>query len=368
MRRAWHLLWIVGAATSLWWAWRGPTPTPARDTTPAAVPVIRVKAETPTPPPDHRAQLEPEPLPLRVRLEGLPHEYQRLNNCGPATLGMLLSYWGLPTNQYAIAPILKPHAPDRNVSPHELAAYARAQGFQAHVGVAGTPDLLKRLLAKGYPVIAHTWFVTEDGGMGHYRLLFGYDETTGVFYAQDSFYGPNQRLEYTRFAEHWRVFNHTYLVVYPPERQAEIEAILGPYLDAAWMWRKALETAEREVAARPEDAFAWFNLGTSALALGDAERAAEAYDRARAIGLPARMLWYQFGPFEAYYRVGRYTDVGNLVAEQLKRVRDIEEWYYWRGRARVAVGNLTGARQDFQTALEYNPGFTAAREALERLP
>lgn len=36
----------------------------------------------------------PTPIPEQVSLKGAVHEYQKWNNCGPANLAMLLSYWG----------------------------------------------------------------------------------------------------------------------------------------------------------------------------------------------------------------------------------------------------------------------------------
>ena len=55
-------------------------------------------------------------------LSGARHEYQRLNNCGPVTIGMAMSDWGGRQNQYQIAPLLKPNKADNNVGPDELAS------------------------------------------------------------------------------------------------------------------------------------------------------------------------------------------------------------------------------------------------------
>ncbi|MFC6616824.1 hypothetical protein [Deinococcus radiophilus] len=108
-------------------------------------------------------------LPASASLPGLRHEYQRLNNCGPATLGTAMSVWGTPDTQYDIAPAVRPAAGDVNVTPAELAAYARAQGLDTHLAPGGSIDLIRGLLSEGIPVIVHTWFVTDDGGMGHFR-------------------------------------------------------------------------------------------------------------------------------------------------------------------------------------------------------
>ena len=99
------------------------------------------------------------------------------------------------------------------------------------------------------------------------------------------------------------------------------------------------------------------------LKLGDTFQAAQAFDWARQLGLPWRMFWYQFGPFEAYMAQGRYHDVIAL-AEAGMEDASIEEWYYWRGRALEMTGNSEGARSDFLSAIELNANYVAAKEAL----
>ncbi len=304
------------------------------------------------------------PLPQSARLVGLRHEYQGWNNCAPTSLGMVLSYFDRAEAQHEIAPFLKPDPNDKNVSPHEIAAYAQSIGLRAHVGVAGDLALLKRLLAAGLPVIVEFWFEPDpDDGMGHYRVLSGYDEQAGAFYAYDSYVGPNVTMAYADLDAVWQVFNRAYVVVYPPESQTAVDTILTESYGGAPMWERALRIAQEEIARDQNDAFAWFNLGSSALRLGDTQQAVHAFDWARQLGLPWRMFWYQFSPFEAYWAQGRYQDVIALAEANLAIV-SVEEWHYWRGRAREALGDAEGARSDYQAAVALNANFTAAKEAL----
>ena len=67
------------------------------------------------------------------------------------------------------------------------------------------------------------------------------------------------------------------------------------------------------------------------------------------------MLWYQFGPYEAYLNVGRYNDVLTLAGAALATTTDIEESFYYRGRAQEAQGNLEAARASYQSAVDFNP-------------
>ncbi|RDI96020.1 hypothetical protein DV704_03625 [Meiothermus sp. QL-1] len=310
-------------------------------------------------------------------LTGARHEYQRFNNCGPATLAMALSYWGSSLTQQQIAPVLKPNKSDKNVSPEEMARYARGLGFGVHLGVGGDLALLRQLLRGGFPVIVETWFVTEHGGMGHYRLLVGYDDAQGFFHALDSYLGPRVRLPYAELDRLWQVFNRTYLVVYPKHRRLE----LGPRASAEAELGLALRRARQEIAQNPLDPFAWFNLGSSLLQRGEPWAAAQAFDRSRQLpfdqsldprrpsgvphGWPWRMLWYQFGPYAAYYQTGRYPEVIKLASDVLARAPDHEESYYWRAMARKALGDGAGARADLQAALRFRPGYPEALRALQ---
>ena len=82
------------------------------------------------------------------------------------------------------------------------------------------------------------------------------------------------------------------------------------------MYGKALTAAQADAAVHPDDVYASFNFGTSAYGLGKYQLAGQAFDRAIAIGLPKRMLWYQTQPVETYLKLGQ-TDKANSLANQL---------------------------------------------------
>jgi tetratricopeptide (TPR) repeat protein len=91
-----------------------------------------------------------------------------------------------------------------------------------------------------------------------------------------------------------------YLIVHRPEQAPLVHRIVGEEMDDRVMYEHALQVALAEREADPENAFAWFNVGTNETALDSHAEAAAAYDQARTLELPFRMLWYQFGPFETY--------------------------------------------------------------------
>ncbi len=360
--------------------WRAHTATDAPAFTPAPTAIAPAANATTAAPtqasviPPTLPSVTPTPAPTRtlqdsVQLGGVTHEAQRFNNCGPTTLRMYFSYFGYRQDtQVQIANVLKPNKDDRNVSPDELVGYARAKGFRAQTRVNGDIHKLKAFLSSGLPVMIEEGYDPErahQGWMGHYLLLTGYDEN-GVT-AQDSYNGPNQVVTWQALDERWRDFNRTYLVVYTDAYAGAVESIIGEDLDDATMYAKAAQRAQDEWNAQPADAFAAFNLGSSLVGLGEYEAAAAAFDQARVLKLPWRMLWYQFGAFEAYDQVGRYDEVIALADATLKPTGDLEESYYYKGRALEKLGRLAEARAAFERALQYNANYDAARHALDAL-
>ncbi len=350
-----------------------PTATPPPRFAPAAAFLSEPETASALPP-ESAASIAPSltptpPFPLpgpSALLAGVRHEQQTWNNCGPATVSMLLSYFGRVETQRQAARFLKPDREDKNVSPDELIAYAQSLGFEARVIVGGDLNLIRTFVANGLPVIVETWFIPEPNDeMGHYQLVIGYDEDELIFY--DSYQGPDVRAPVAQFDPLWKVFNRTLVIAYSTPISPLVEAILGERADERVMYERALAQAQAEAAADPRDKFAWFNIGTNLLALGDAAGAADAFDEARALELPWRMMWYQFGPYAAYFEQGRYADVIELANTTLRRVKNLEESLYWRGRALAAIGNLKTAHADFKAALRFNPHYAAAREALDAI-
>ena len=290
---------------------------------------------------------------------------------------MNLSYYGATLDQAEIGAVLRRHPDDKNVGPEELAAYAREQGYAAQVRVNGNAELLRALVGRDIPVLIESWLEEQpNDGMGHYRLIVGYDDAAASWIAYDSYVAtplvsadPDDYqgiyLDYAETDALWAVFNRAYVLVYPPAREPEIVALLGASLDPTVMWQGSLAAAQTAVAADPADPFARFNAGTSLVALGDYAGAAAAYDEARALGLPWRMLWYQFGPFVAYHAVGRDAEMVALADATLATTTSIEELHYWRGQGLAALGDAAGARAAYEQALALNPDYAPALVALQ---
>lgn len=370
----------------------GATPTPT--VTPTATGGIPIGMETtpqPTPlpvyvPPTQQNAAVPiftpvippteVPLPAAMKLDGIRYEQQGWNNCGPTTLTMALSYYGWTHNEDAAARWLKPDPEDKNVSPWQIVRFVNDPstgvfsqlGVKALYRIGGNVTLIKRLLAAGFPVmIEESIQPAGEDWMGHYVLMMGYDDSQQHFLTFDSYLGSNQQQgrpsPYMQFDNHWRDFNRVFIVIYKPDREMDLRAALGPFVDPTYGYQTSLEISRDEASKDREDAWAWFNMGTAYTMLKDYYHAATAYDEAFRIGLPWRMLWYQFGPYEAYFYTGRYNDVLLYAQATIATTPYVEESFYWQGMAYAAQGDTSAAISKFNLALNYNYNFFPAQDA-----
>jgi tetratricopeptide (TPR) repeat protein len=342
----------------------GPTPIPlailAATRPPAAGP-----SPTPTP--------VPTPIPKSISLAPPKWEKQDANNCGPTSLALYLRHYGWGGDQFTISDVIKPFREDRNVNVEELAYYVRNKAgwlsFEYRVGA--DLETLKRILAAGFPVMIEegmeldqTYWPNDDKWAAHYLLLTGYDDEKKVFISQDTYYGADKKVDYQLLDKSWEAFNRVAIMIYPPDQQGVFKSIFGEQWDVDVNRQHALQVAEQETQTHPEDAFAWFNVGTNLAYFERYGEAASAYDQARNLGLPQRMLRYQFGPFMAYFHSGMLSQLDTLLKYALKITHNSEEALLWRGWMEYRRGDKTQALDDFRQSLEANPNYEDAKYAL----
>jgi tetratricopeptide (TPR) repeat protein len=302
-------------------------------------------------------------------LQGFNFTQQGYNNCGPASISTMMSYWGVNFSQAEAAEYLKPTTEDPNVRPDEMAAFIATKGYQIIVRYNGNIELLKEFVLAGYPVLIETGYDPEPDTVGwtsHYLTIAGFSDQDQSLIAMDTYRRPNWSYPYREIDKYWRQFNRRYLVAYRPDQAAAVASIIGEDMDDETMYTGALHTAQFELSLDRNDPYAWFNLGSSLVGLGRYEEAATAFDQARVLGLPWRFLWYQFTPFEAYLQVGRYDDVIELADSVLAKKRT-EEPFYYKGLAYSRRGDVDEARRQFTQALHFNENYTAAQMALDAL-
>jgi hypothetical protein len=342
--------------------------------TPTALEPPATQALTPTPEYTPTPLPSPTPLPQAVFLPAPEWEKQDINNCGPAALTMYLRTFGWEGDQETITKIIKPYREDRNVNVEELAYYVRnyAGWLNIQYRVGGDLELLKQLLAAGIPVMIEETFhfdepfwTNDDLWAAHYQVVTGYDETKQIFIGQDSFHGPDQEIPYQKLDEYWQAFNRVYILVYPPAQEATVQAILGENWDPDANRQHALELAQAETQSDPNNAFAWFNLGANLTYFERYIEATDAFDKARELGLPQRMLRYQFSPFIAYFHTGQIDDLISLSEYALEVTPNAEEALLWHGWAMYRKGDTAQAVENFQQALVENPNYLDAQYALD---
>ncbi len=323
-----------------------------------------------SPPP---ATSTPLPPPTSYYLEGITFYQQGWNNCGPANLAMGLSYYNWDGSQDDTAGFLKPNKEDKNVTPQQMVEYVtRYTNLNAIWRMAGTLEQLRWLVSHDFVVIIESGY--EPGGegwFGHYETVIGYDTSRNTVTVYDSYLGlprsPTVVYGETQFDRQWQSFNRNYIVIYPPNRQQELIDFLGSDWNEGTNRTKAVQVAQAEAQADPNNEFIWFNLGTSLTAIGRYEEAVSAYSRAFELGVPYRMMWYQYNPYEAYLQTGRFDDVLTLANNTLKTTTFVEETYYFKGRVYEMQGNYTSAQTEYQNAVDFNPNYLQANIALERV-
>jgi tetratricopeptide (TPR) repeat protein len=361
------------------------TPIPSSTPSPTMVEASAPVSETPAPTPT--ATIATTPLPDKINLKGVRYEDQhgRYNYCAPANLAMGLSFWGWNGDQDLLGPVIKPDNKDKNVMPYEMVDYVEGHtDLRAVSRIAGDLDLLKRFLAAGYPVLVEKGTYLRDltgviSWMGHYQVLTGYDEAEEYFIAQDSYTSPDFKVAHETLVEGWRAFNYAYIIIFPPDKEAEVLDLLGPDADETTNYQNAALKASNEIFGLTgiSQYFAWYNRGTSLMLLQDYAGASEAYDESFSlyptlpeVERPWRMLWYQTGPYFAYFFSGRYYDVlylADATLDAMQSDKNLEESYYWRGMAKAALGDTSGAIEDFRTTLKYHEGFEPALYQLRLL-
>ena len=361
-----------------------------------ATPTPPEATSTPQPGPTPKPTLTSTPLPATVMLSGVNYEHQhgRLNYCGPANFSMALTFWGWDGNRDVIGKAVKPSDKDKNVMPYELQDYItdNVPGVTSIIRNGGDIELLKRLVSNGFPVVVEKGIYELDingkyGWMGHYAFVTGYDDASQMIIYQDTYQpegaprGENRKIEYETFIEGWRAFDYVFVVVYPVEKQNDVLALLGPLADEETANRRALEIARAESQSLTgiDRFFAWFNAGTSHVALFEYADAAIAYDYAFSLYAdldannavrPYRMMWYQTGPYKAYYYNNRFSDVISLADTTLNDTIAepvLEESLYWRGRAYYMAGKTDLAVKDYRAALKVHPKWAPATQALQDL-
>lgn len=297
----------------------------------------------------------------------MTHDFQKRNNCAPATTSMVLNVLGVEKSQFDMADLQKPVPSDVNVTTEEVAVSIREVGIGAYVGINGDAALIERLLAAGFPIMTEEW-MPYDEGMGHFRAIRGYDHNDDTILYNDSYYGAELWRSYNNFLKAWKPFNNKFVVPYHPEQEAQLKEIIGPNWDQITMYEGLRATSQAQIEADPSDAYAWWGLGEALVKLGHPAEAVEAFEQAIATNtLPWRYMWYRYGYFEALNQVGRHEELLAITSPTLNQMGQSEDLRYHRAVALNALGRPEEAKAELEQALWENPRFVPASDLLSQL-
>lgn len=329
-----------------------------------AFPIKATVTNIPTPTPTL------QPLPTIKIIENNYHVFQTFNNCGPAALSMALSYYEVFKSQQELGQDLRPYQnpvgfnDDKSVTLDELAQKASEYNLVPFHRPNGTIELIKQFIAYDIPVITRT-LLKENNDIGHYRVVKGYDDTTGEFIQDDSMQGHNLRYSYSQFRRLWQMFNYEYLALVPVDKEQIARIILGEDTDVKTAWKKAAGNSQKELEANPDNIYARFNLSVALYHTGDWHTAVVEFEKVET-RLPFRTLWYQIEPIQAYFELGDYKRVFLLTDKIFNNQnRAFSELYIIRGEIFKKQGNFKEAKREFEKALFYNQNLKSAQQLLQ---
>ncbi len=312
------------------------------------------------------------PLPTQKTLQNDYQIFQSFNNCGPASLSMMLSYFQIHKTQEVLGEELRPYQhpqgdnDDKSVTLGEIAKKATEYDLVSYHRPNGNIELIKQFIAYGIPVLTRTWLTTTED-IGHYRVVKGYDDETQAIIQDDSYQGRNISYSYTDFNTMWEKFNYEYVVLAPKNKKALIEEILGSNRDEKASWEKAVMTSQNKLREDPEDVDARFNLSVALFHTGDYKQSVAEFETIQNI-LSSRTLWYQIEPIQAYYELGDYEKVFTITDSILNNYnRAFSELYILRGKIYKTQGNINAAKNEFEKAVLYNKNLEEAKDALHSM-
>lgn len=267
----------------------------------AAEPAVEVKAALPA-----------------LDLPAMAHVWQSLNNCGPAAVVMALSTLGISESQEVARLALRGPDQNRGMGPAPVDPWVKERfGLRSLARNNGTNALMKTLLSNGFAPMVTQWM--QDpwvSRISHWRTVRGYDDARGSFYVNDSMLGRGVPLSYEWFAANWQPFSYRYMVLYRPEDEPRLRAIVGDDWIDSRNRRNFYERARAEAVAHDTSA-AWLTLGEAAYQYGYFAEAVGAFEKGLALGSPTGVFTMRSSYPNALRALGRHADAdavsGRLV-------------------------------------------------------
>ena len=229
--------------------------------------------------------VEPRAAPARAVIEDMKHVWQSLNNCGPASVVMALSTFGVDVSQETARLPLRGTNILSGMGPQKVDGWVNENfGLRSVWRNNGTNDLLRRLVANGFSPMVTQWmqdpFISR---IAHWRVVRGYDDGAATFYVNDPMLGHMVPLSYQWFQSNWQPFSYRYMVIYDPKDEALLRAIVGDDWSDLKMRRNFYERTKLEAAAQ-DTSSAWIAYGEASYGYGAFAEAVSAFERGMSLG------------------------------------------------------------------------------------
>lgn len=341
-----------------------PVPTAAPTATTAAASSTPTVAPTPA----------PQAIAAATFLEPMSHWFQGWNQCAEESIAMALSYFGSKLDPNTVTAYLRPNngaKGSKNVESNRIVDYLRGQGMQAEAYHGGTVDRVKRLVASGVPVIVGQWQNrTDHAGVGHWRVVRGYDDAKGVFLMNDSMVGAAVPISYAEFDDLWPVYNYVYIPVWNDKLAPSVQRVMGDDMNLKTNIAHDIAYVQNRIEQQPTNAELYLALGGGYFRAGDYQKAVDYYHKARAMGLIQKYpwtLWYQSWPVTAMVNLGMNDEALQVSQENIKSAGVFAIMHYERGIIFEKQGDIATAKREYQMALVDDKNYPDAQAALKRL-
>src|SRR5205807_4716634 len=208
--------------------------------------------------------VEPKAAPASAALD-MRHLWQSLNNCGPASVVMALSTFGISADQETARLALRGPDVRRGMGPQGVDPWvSELYGLRSMWRNNGTTDLLRRLVANGFAPMVTQWMQDPSvSRIAHWRVVRGYDDAQSTFFVNDPMLGHMVPLSYQWFQNNWQPFSYRYLVIYEPKDEALLRAIVGDDWSDVKMRQNFYDRTKVE-AATQNTSSAWIAYGEAA--------------------------------------------------------------------------------------------------------
>ena len=214
--------------------------------------------------------------PAQHTILNVPFIPQEDNQCGPASLAMVLHYHDAPIVMEALISQVYTPSLEGSLQP-ALISSCRRNGFVAHV-IHGTENLLQEV-SNGFPVIVLQNLGLSWCPLWHYAVVTGYDVEED-FVLLHSGLTPHKQVPFRVFNRTWSGSRHWGLVVLPPTKVpatatelSYIESVAG--LEKAKEWQSAITGYETALKRWPASLYARLASGNCYHEMGDLESAAD---------------------------------------------------------------------------------------------